>query len=611
MTGRLGRYGLLVAAVVVVVGWMVAACSTAGGSERLVADPETRGSEGEVEYTREEPEDECWDGALDGEPVACFVLEQAEADGALQVEAIFEAPSGPLYVVLAQSEPIDDVLLSVLRDKFLEFVVTPDRLEAYGMELECREYVDLGSCVDDVFGSGPWHLSSGDSLSIFSYATSTHDDVILIPGGTEGRRRVPGWGSWVQLWPKPEVGANQASGASAVERFDVSDVDTVNGLSDEDCESHEYVVNTGSCGVWRNLGEWGYVGMHGPHFWIQGERNVVYVQLTAPIPDESQLREFELGMIGQAAREVYESGEMDFEYIEVKYGLGQLWRWAVILDRFKYSKANTVGIVFAALSTNGVPPNRPQDIRETISVSALDPELVRAALPELLPALGIPVDAVGRIRHRDTDLRRYRDRWPLADETPGLENSTQAPEQVAAPVSRTFEDSPSLGVSDEADSDDEARSGSSEGAATPTTAEPLVVVEDSDGGEASGRVEGDTGEVESSDAEDAEVSSAEAVEAPVTASEGLAPGAGGEDQPALSEGAVASSLVGNEDASDRSPEISSEEEETAVAQSGGQDSAGASGVLLVATAVVGALLVAGLVILGVRRVRTGGGAARS
>ena len=44
----------------------------------------------------------------------------------------------------------------------------------------------------------------------------------------------------------------------------------------------------------------------------------------------------------------------------------------------------------------------------TINARGLDPGVVAEALPKLLPELGIPVDAVGRVRHYDTDLRRYR-----------------------------------------------------------------------------------------------------------------------------------------------------------------------------------------------------------
>ncbi len=423
VTGRLGRLGgcWLPVAVVVVVGWVVAACSTEGGSERLAGDPELRGSEGEVVDAREEPEDACWDGALDGEPEACFVLEQAEADGALQVEAVYEAPSGPLYVMLAQSEEVDEDLLWVLREKFFDYVVTPGGAAAYNMDAKCDGYVDLESCAVDLFGEDHMYFRARQGASLFSIPTSTHDDVLLLAGGFEGRKIVPGWGSWSQRWPKTDGATGLARPASTVGPLDVSDVDTVSGLADEDCESYPHTVPAGACAVWRNFREWGYVGRKGPSVWLPGERNVVYVQLKGPIVDipgfgEEGHRELELSLIGQGAMDAYGSGELAFEYIEVKYDLGELWRWAVILDRFTYSQANTVGITNAELRSNGVGPERPQDYRVAIAIWALDPQAARAALPEILPALGIPVDAVAATYRADTDLRQYVDVQPAPSE---------------------------------------------------------------------------------------------------------------------------------------------------------------------------------------------------
>ncbi len=579
---------------VVLVGWLAVACGVGAAVEVGVSTAEAGDSSGVSGG-------QCWGGALSGEPEACFVLEQAQADGQLQVEAVFLAPSGPLYVMLAQSEPVDDALLQLLSEKRLEFMMTPEGIRAYGLNSECRGFADVASCVNDLFGTGQLYLSARHGASLFSGTTSTHDDVVIVAGGMDGRKRVPGWGSWMQLWPISQVGPIDARADIAGEVFDFSDVDMVSGLSDEDCTSYEYVVGTGYCGVWENYGHLGFVGIHGPYGWIPGERNVRYVQLTPPFPSESELLDFELSVVGQAAREVYESGELDFEYVEVKYGIGQLWRWAVILDRFRYSQANTMGIVYAGLSTNGVTPDRPQDIRETISVSALDPEVARAALPEVLPLLGIPVDAVGRIRHRDTD-RRLEDR-PAPDILILPVESPQEPDQATRPVADETVDALPATPSIEDANDDGGGAQSSDQAATPTTSGPPFVVEDSDGGEAGERVEADTGGADASDTQDGEARSADDAETPVTTSAGLSPGTGVEDAPAPSEGAVASNAVGNKIASDRDAEISSEGEQAAMAQTEGQGSAGGSDALLVVAVLVGVLLVAGLAILGVRRMR--------
>ena len=101
------------------------------------------------------------------------------------------------------------------------------------------------------------------------------------------------------------------------------------------------------------------------------------------------------------------------QIIPVKYDYGELWRWATILDRFALSAGNTIGIRAASASTNlggfpdgtiwpqsdlqpaGLGWDRAANTRETILVRALEAQVVADALPQLLPQLGIPVDAVG------------------------------------------------------------------------------------------------------------------------------------------------------------------------------------------------------------------------
>ena len=109
--------------------------------------------------------------------------------------------------------------------------------------------------------------------------------------------------------------------------------------------------------------------------------------------------------------------------IPVRYDFGELWRWSVVLERFAVSAGNTVGITGAEVVINGtghgfneeprvwlngVEPLRrdstgsdddPDTIRTILMVWAVDPHLAAEALPELLPELGIPTDAVGA---RDT-----------------------------------------------------------------------------------------------------------------------------------------------------------------------------------------------------------------
>ena len=112
--------------------------------------------------------------------------------------------------------------------------------------------------------------------------------------------------------------------------------------------------------------------------------------------------------------------------IPVKYDFGELWRWSVVLERFALSAGNTVGITGAEVVINGtghgfneeprvwlngVEPLRrdstgsdwdPSTARTILMVWAVDPPLAAEALPDLLPELGIPADAVGVVKHDNT-----------------------------------------------------------------------------------------------------------------------------------------------------------------------------------------------------------------
>ena len=127
---------------------------------------------------------------------------------------------------------------------------------------------------------------------------------------------------------------------------------------------------------------------------------------------------------------VYPKGFVtEMEIIPVNHNYADLRRYETILNRFVHSRGNTVGILDAKLSTNHriegdnvlwtpdgpgkaekqTPSGYYYDwdlIRDTIVVSAFDSQRVLDALPELLPALGIPVDAVGAV-YEESDTWSY------------------------------------------------------------------------------------------------------------------------------------------------------------------------------------------------------------
>ena len=109
----------------------------------------------------------------------------------------------------------------------------------------------------------------------------------------------------------------------------------------------------------------------------------------------------------------------EVEIIPVKYNYADLRRYETILNRFVHSRGNTIGILGAELRNNDLwsyhydnllwtpdGPGKagedeelrapiPSELRSTIVVSAFDSQRVLNALPKLLPALDIPVEAVG------------------------------------------------------------------------------------------------------------------------------------------------------------------------------------------------------------------------
>ena len=147
----------------------------------------------------------------------------------------------------------------------------------------------------------------------------------------------------------------------------------------------------------------------------------VYVQLKVSDPDD----EDEMQALKDRLHPDYFRPDWEVITIPVKYDFGELWRWSVVLDRFAVSVGNTVGITDAYVARNstglrlknkplvwmnGVEPDREDStgsdwdgtsIRTILVVWAVDPHLAAAALPELLPELGIPADAVGLVAHDD------------------------------------------------------------------------------------------------------------------------------------------------------------------------------------------------------------------
>ena len=135
----------------------------------------------------------------------------------------------------------------------------------------------------------------------------------------------------------------------------------------------------------------------------------------------------------------------EVEIIPVNHNYADLRRYETIMNRFVHSRGNTIGILEVKLQNNSRihydnvlwTPDGPgkagsynrAEIRSTVVVSAFDAQRVLDALPELLPALGIPVDAVGAV-YEESDTWSYDvpNKWyPPCDWYPCLHSLQPTP----------------------------------------------------------------------------------------------------------------------------------------------------------------------------------------
>lgn len=340
-----------------------------------------------VAHAEELPED-CWSEALSADPLHCYALEEAQRDGIIEVEGVYEAES-VLYIFFSDLRDagtrgeLDDIL----KENAREFVkLFPDQVAYDDFRLHrCSRRDPAETFRDCMLGYTFDHAS-------FLPWSSAYDNIHLAPGGAAARQSRPGWASWRQVWPATAAGPSGASGS-----FDVSGVDVTN-FPDVECVFRH---GTTSCVKYREYLGFGIAGWH--------RYSRVYIQVKAAPGEETNvetaLRDEFIRRGGPGA-----DGGENTVIIPVKYDYEELWRWQLILNRFALSSGNTIGITGAVVGDNRNPYERAvfplsslaeaggesySDFRETVHVWALDAQRVANALPTLLPLLGIPVDAVG------------------------------------------------------------------------------------------------------------------------------------------------------------------------------------------------------------------------
>ena len=347
----------------------------------------------------EPPLGDCFGGALSSEPLHCYVLEQAHEEGVIDIEAIYDTGTS-LYVYLRQKDAISDETGEFLRQKVAEYHDSwPEHLPHGPMYEECerargsyrRCLVDERNWSANIALHLPWPLE--------------YTAVKLWSGGADSRRSRGGWASWEQLWPA--VKDKRSTDGDGSGGFDISDVDlTPTRVEDVNC-LRPPATFAEFCGLWALYPESGLLAWD-----YDFDVHKMYFQIKSPPEDKAELEDLYEKVLPN-----YAPGKYEVVIVPVKYDYGELWRWAELLDRFADSAGNTIGIIGAAVRNNstggiveGVWPLDDlkdtmdiREMRETIALSTHDPERVVAALPILLPQLGIPVDAVGHVYRTISD----------------------------------------------------------------------------------------------------------------------------------------------------------------------------------------------------------------
>ena len=143
------------------------------------------------------PPGDCWGGVLSGDPLHCYVFEEAQKAGLMEIDAMYLSPGlAPLYIYLKQSELASAELLKFLRDKTYEYVAQPaDEAVKYIYGYGCS--IGTGNswyrCVYKALDYPDWTIDSS-MVGLRLPKSLEYPAIVLRVGGGETRRSVPGWG---------------------------------------------------------------------------------------------------------------------------------------------------------------------------------------------------------------------------------------------------------------------------------------------------------------------------------------------------------------------------------------------------------------------------------
>ena len=387
------------------------------------------------------PPGDCWGGLLSEDEIICYMLEETQRAGLLEVQVIYLAPDGgPLYIYLRQTEPLNGTTIGSLRDKAHAYVDSGKR--NFPRMNRCLAWGgSRGECIE--WGIGADWSTLGTQWGGRSLPDSQgYENVEMYTGGPEARRSQPGWASWKQVWPAAT--GQTSTGSAGAGKLDLSDVDMTN-FPEPDCDKFPRATTWQSC-ISHQLDDSNIASAH-----YYARTHTRYVRYKNPPTDETALEALKKKFVPAYK----EPGGADVVIVPANYNFEELWRWSLVLERFALSKANTMGITGALVgdTTREYGPPRLHDgpvwlngytrartgvnepdwsrAREIIVVWALDKSRAAAALPTLLPQLGIPMEVVGMVAHHDKTPVRGE---PLDPVPVGDVVTEAAPSEVGVPA---------------------------------------------------------------------------------------------------------------------------------------------------------------------------------
>ena len=185
----------------------------------------------------EPPLGDCYGGALSEHPMRCYVLEQAQARGLMDILGVY-VDGDTLYISSSQDSVSEELIAFAKEQSYAFYDAWPRLLDRrdYRPHFHCGSSRLWPACFLDA--ARVWHWSGGYVILPPTYRLG--GPVILVPGGDAGRREIAGWASWRQLWPRVAAGSGTATrGTDGGPAFDVSDVDVTN-FPEVDCGTEHY-----------------------------------------------------------------------------------------------------------------------------------------------------------------------------------------------------------------------------------------------------------------------------------------------------------------------------------------------------------------------------------